>query len=254
VGVFQRQLGLADTAEAEQRLRNDDGDAGREPVTQPFEDNATAGEVGVALLEIPDRRQGAREPRTGPPAGTGRGVDADRTEQELPGSNRGGAGELDPAAGRCTAPRAGCCRCGGRPFGTSFAAVGARAAELLSVHHTDCHLGEDSPLAALAAADAATLLLGVGFEKATAFHLAEYRVPAPATRTYSCAVLAPDGGRRWIEYRDVVLDDHDFGHLGAGLELDTTLVTRGRIGAADSRLFPIAGAVTYAEEWLVKNR
>jgi aminoglycoside 3-N-acetyltransferase len=68
---------------------------------------------------------------------------------------------------------------------TSFAAVGARAAELMRRHDIDCYLGEASPLGAL---DAATLLLGVGFSRATAFHLAEYRLPYPARRGYACAV------------------------------------------------------------------
>ncbi|GAA3345506.1 AAC(3) family N-acetyltransferase [Amorphoplanes nipponensis] len=137
---------------------------------------------------------------------------------------------------------------------TSFAAIGARAAELMSVHRTDCHLGEDSPLAALAKADAATLLLGVGYDRATAFHLGEYRVPDPPRRTYSCAVLTPGGERRWLEYEDVVLDDHDFGRLGADFEHDTGLVTSGTVGAANCRLFPIADAAGYAQRWFVRNR
>jgi aminoglycoside 3-N-acetyltransferase len=137
---------------------------------------------------------------------------------------------------------------------TSFAAVGARAAELMSVHRTDCHLGEDSPLAALAAAGAATLLLGVGFAKATAFHLAEYRMPAPARRTYACAVLAPDGSRHWLEYEDVALDDSDFGRLGADFDHGTDAVTTGPVGAATCHFFPIADAVAYARSWFSRHR
>lgn len=137
---------------------------------------------------------------------------------------------------------------------TSFAAVGARAAELMSVHRIDCHLGEDSPLAALAAVGASTLLLGVGFAKTTAFHLAEYRMPAPARRTYACAVLTPDGGRRWLEYEDVVLDDGDFGRLGTDFARDTDAVTSGPVGAAPCLLFPIGDAVAYAQKWFSRHR
>ena len=137
---------------------------------------------------------------------------------------------------------------------TSFAAIGARAAELMREHRTECHLGEESPLAALEAVGASTLLLGVGFDRATAFHLAEYRQPVPPRRWYACAVLAEAGGRRWIEYEDVALNDHDFARLGADFERDTGVVAAGRVGAADSRIFPIRDAVAYAEKWFVNNR
>ncbi|NUR03385.1 MAG: AAC(3) family N-acetyltransferase [Streptomyces sp.] len=98
---------------------------------------------------------------------------------------------------------------------TSFAALGPRAAALLDRHHPHCHLGELSPLARLYEADAHVLLLRVGFTVCSAFHLAEYRmVPPPALRTYRCVVRSTGN---WIAYRDVVLDDSDFGAIGAAL-------------------------------------
>lgn len=137
---------------------------------------------------------------------------------------------------------------------SSFAAIGPRAAELMALHRIECHLGEQSPLAALEAAGATTLLLGVGFDKATAFHLGEYRVPFAPRRTYACAVLDLDGERRWIEYEDVALDDHDFALLGADFERESGVVTSGRVGAAWCRTFPVAEAVAYAEKWFIRNR
>ncbi|WP_405816353.1 AAC(3) family N-acetyltransferase [Streptomyces sp. NBC_01390] len=98
---------------------------------------------------------------------------------------------------------------------TSFAGLGPRAAELLGAHDPHCHLGERSPLAALYAADAQILLLRVGFDVCSAFHLAEYRMTPPAPlRTYRCVV-----GERgnWISYEDLVLDDSDFGVIGKRL-------------------------------------
>lgn len=98
---------------------------------------------------------------------------------------------------------------------TSFAGLGPRAAELLGRHDPACHLGEDSPLAALYAADAQILLLRVGFEVCSAFHLAEYRTTPPAPRrTYRC-VVSERGN--WISYEDLVLDDSDFGLMGKRL-------------------------------------
>lgn len=133
----------------------------------------------------------------------------------------------------------------------SFAAVGARAAELMATHELDSHLGEGSPLAALERAGAQVLLVGVGFDVCTAFHLAEYRVPSPRTQ-HSCAVNT-DHGREWVVYTDVATNSDDFDKLGAAYEPTATL-SRGRGGAADTRLFPAAEAIAFAVDWLRTNR
>ncbi|MEU5719233.1 AAC(3) family N-acetyltransferase [Streptomyces sp. NPDC020403] len=138
---------------------------------------------------------------------------------------------------------------------TSFAAVGPAAARLLGHHRPDCHLGEDSPLARLYEADAHVLLLGTGFGSCTAFHLAEYRLPAPPRRLYRC-VVASDGGRRWWEYEDIRLDDSDFPSLGAAFERSDAAgeVRGGTVGAAPSRLFRLRAAVDFATRWLREHR
>ncbi|MFE6170973.1 aminoglycoside N(3)-acetyltransferase [Streptomyces sp. NPDC056464] len=141
---------------------------------------------------------------------------------------------------------------------TSFAAVGGRAEELLTVHDENCHLGERSPLNGLYGAKAQVLLLGVGFEVCSAFHLAEYRVPDPPRRTYRCVVLR-DGVRRWMSYEDIDLDDGDFGALGADFEKGDAarpdpVVRGGRVGDTHARLFPLDAAVEFATTWLAGNR
>lgn len=141
---------------------------------------------------------------------------------------------------------------------TSFAAVGARAAELMARHAEDCHLGENSPLARLYAAGAHILLIGVGYDVCSAFHLAEYRTADPPRREYRCVVLR-DGQRRWISYKDVDLDDSDFAALGEAYEvhdaaLPALAVRHGRLGAAESRALPLTAAVDFATGWLAGNR
>ncbi|MFE6622598.1 aminoglycoside N(3)-acetyltransferase [Streptomyces sp. NPDC057740] len=141
---------------------------------------------------------------------------------------------------------------------TSFAAVGARARELMAAHDEECHLGERSPLAPLYRAGAEVLLMGVGYEVCSAFHLAEYRVAEPPHREYSCVVLR-GGERCWTSYKDVALDDQDFGALGAAFQADgdtrpEPVVRRGPVGNARARLFPLAGAVDFATGWLARNR
>ncbi|GAA3463773.1 aminoglycoside N(3)-acetyltransferase [Saccharothrix longispora] len=135
---------------------------------------------------------------------------------------------------------------------TSFAAVGPRAAEVVEDHALDSRLGERSPLARLEALGAHVLLLGVGFGSCTAFHLAEYRLPAPVEADNSFAVTTPRG-RSWTTVRDVAVDGDDFAELGAAF-VGARPVRHGRVGAAVTRLFPLAEAVAYAEVWLAGRR
>ena len=106
------------------------------------------------------------------------------------------------------------------------------------------------------------LLLGVGYEVCTAFHLAEYSYKESPPRTrYSCAVIA-DGKSEWIEYEDVVLDDTDFAEIGKSLEDEDSEksgkveapVKTGKVVNAPSRLIPMVQAVDHARNWMARNR
>ncbi|MET7472927.1 AAC(3) family N-acetyltransferase [Streptomyces sp. NPDC005648] len=98
---------------------------------------------------------------------------------------------------------------------TSLAGLGPGARKLLGRHPMRSHLGRLSPMRGLYAADAQILLLRVGFEVCSAFHYAEYLMrPRPPRRTYRCVVQ--DKGN-WVSYRDVSLDDSDFGAIGSRL-------------------------------------
>lgn len=136
---------------------------------------------------------------------------------------------------------------------TSFSALGRHASALTAGHRITCHLGEDSPLARLYEQDASILLLGVGFQACTAFHLAEYRYTSrPPLQTYSC-VVRTRGRRHWLTYRDVVLDDGEFEIIGKSLE-DKITVPTGNIGDAQSRLLPLRSAVDFATDWMTTHR
>ncbi|MET8959420.1 aminoglycoside N(3)-acetyltransferase [Streptomyces sp. NPDC004096] len=130
---------------------------------------------------------------------------------------------------------------------TSFAAVGARAAEVVQGHAPDCRLGERSPLARLEAMAARVLLLGAGYDTCTSFHLAEYRIPAPLVR------VGRPGPAGWEVVTEVSITSERFDELGHDFERDRPVV-RGRVGAAHVRLFPVADAVAYAERWLALHR
>jgi aminoglycoside 3-N-acetyltransferase len=131
---------------------------------------------------------------------------------------------------------------------TSFAALGPKAREITDGHAPDCRLGERSPLARLERLGARVLLLGAGYDACTAFHLAEYRIPAPLV---DVGRPAPGGG--WETVREVSITSDRFDELGHDFERDRPVV-RGKVGAADARLFPVTDAVAYAERWLPLHR
>ncbi|GIH08688.1 AAC(3) family N-acetyltransferase [Rhizocola hellebori] len=135
---------------------------------------------------------------------------------------------------------------------TSFAGIGPAAEKLLATHELSCQLGHESPLGALYRADARFLLLGVGFDRCTAFHLAEYNLPGQVTRTNRC-VVRKRGQRRWVEYQDIDLNAGDFAALGNDFENDRS-VSVGTVGSATARLASVRDAVSYAEGWFMKNR
>ncbi|MGW5634613.1 aminoglycoside N(3)-acetyltransferase [Streptomyces sp. NPDC003832] len=130
---------------------------------------------------------------------------------------------------------------------TSFAALGARAAQLMEGHAADCRLGERSPLARLEALGARVLLLGTGYDTCTGFHLAEYRVPAPLVK------VGRPGPAGWETVTEVSISSDRFDELGHDFERDRP-VLRARVGAAEARLFPLADAVAYACRWLEIHR
>ena len=132
---------------------------------------------------------------------------------------------------------------------TSFAAVGPEARWIVEDHRLECHLGDDSPLGRLYKLNASALLVGVPDWLFTPYHLADCRVPDPPRRPYSCLVRGADGGRRWIEFDGVDLDDRHFPVLGAAVR-DRVPFREGRLGDADCLLVPIGPAVDAATDWL----
>lgn len=75
----------------------------------------------------------------------------------------------------------------------SFAAEGARAGEYLQTYHS--HLDATAPLTRLLENDGRILLLGVGYQKCTLFHLAEERHATPGNFYKSFEGVLTDGGR-----------------------------------------------------------
>lgn len=137
----------------------------------------------------------------------------------------------------------------------SFAALGARAHELVGDHPLAFGLGEASPLGRLFESDGSILLLGVGHDRNTSIHLAEVRAEWPGKLTLREGSPVMRGGERaWVEYDDLDYDSTDFLRIGASFEADTDFVRRGTVSMATARLMRIRPLVRYAEEWMRRMR
>jgi aminoglycoside 3-N-acetyltransferase len=136
----------------------------------------------------------------------------------------------------------------------SFAALGPAAERIVAGHPLHDMLGEDSPLGRIYRLDGDVLLLGVGHDSNTSLHLAEYRQPAPPRERLGAAVLTADGGRRWVWWDDVAVDESDFDRLGADLEAGAGAVRLGPVGGGVARLMNQRAAVDFAVDWLARNR
>jgi len=135
---------------------------------------------------------------------------------------------------------------------SSFAALGTQAGAITRDHALHHSLGELSPLAVMYDLSAMVLLLGVGYDRNTSFHLAEYRVPG-GQRVDQASAILKDGVRVWQTYRDLDLDSDPFPTIGTAFE-ETGAVRTGQVGSATARLFPQRDAVDFAQQWLIRQR
>jgi aminoglycoside 3-N-acetyltransferase len=134
----------------------------------------------------------------------------------------------------------------------SFAAWGAEAEAIVADHTLDDGLGEGSPLARIEERGGKILLLGVGYNRNTSFHLAEYRVPGTSRRRDGAPVLR-EGKRVWAPYEDVDIERGFFARIGADFER-TGLVRIGRVGSTEAKLMPQRAAVAFARSWLIDRQ
>ncbi len=130
----------------------------------------------------------------------------------------------------------------------SFSALGPQAAIITSGHTLDFGLGEGSPLARIYDLDGFVLLLGVGHANNTSFHLAEYRAGGAKQITQG-APIEYEGVRVWKTYRDVDWNDEPFSEIGAAFD-ETGQTKIGKVGSAETHLFPQRAAVDFATRWL----
>lgn len=134
----------------------------------------------------------------------------------------------------------------------SFSAIGVEAENITKNHPLTPQLGKRSPLGKLYELNAKVLLLGVGYESCTSFHLAESMIKK-TPRMSSGTAINKDGKRQWITFKDFDYNSDDFEKLGIDFE-KTNPVSTAQIGNAQCRLFNMKTAVDFAKPWLLSNR
>ncbi len=134
----------------------------------------------------------------------------------------------------------------------SFSANGKQADIITCRHPLVPQMGMTSPLGALYKLNAKVLLLGVGYETCTSFHLAETMIEN-MPKIKSGTSMITDGKRQWISFEDFDYDSDDFDKLGADFE-KVNFISVNKIGNAECRLFSMKQAVDFAKTWIEKNR
>jgi aminoglycoside 3-N-acetyltransferase len=135
---------------------------------------------------------------------------------------------------------------------SSFCAWGREAESITANHGLEFSLGETSPLARIYEREGWVLLLGIGHDHNSSFHLGEFRADySPHEETG--AALLENGQRIWKVFRDTDWDSGTFPEIGVDFEA-TGAVKFGAIGAGIGRLFPQRPAVDFAERWLRKHK
>jgi aminoglycoside 3-N-acetyltransferase len=144
----------------------------------------------------------------------------------------------------------------------SVVAVGARARWVTYPHPDEDAYGGDSPFARLVEAGGQVLLLGAPLETTTLLHHAEAIADAPGKRLVNYRVAVAEGGgaveRTFMDidtsagafpYDTLGLDDDPFAVIARDA-LEAGIGVRGRVGAADSVVFPAPELTSFAVSWI----
>ena len=135
----------------------------------------------------------------------------------------------------------------------SFAAWGKWAEDITKNHQLTPQLGMESPIGKMYALNAKILLLGVGYDSCTSFHLAETLCDKMPRKNTGAAIIE-DNKRVWKWFEDFDYNsDEDFERLGNAYE-EANKVKTGKIGNAECKLLDMKAGVDFAKEWLENNR
>ena len=134
----------------------------------------------------------------------------------------------------------------------SFCAKGRYAENITRDHMLSPQLGMESPLGRMYDVNAKVLLLGVGYDSCTSFHLAETLLSEMPVKRTGTAMLENEV-RVWKWFGDFEYNCDDFELIGKAFEENGT-VKKGKAGNAECKLFKMKDGVDFALNWLRQNR
>jgi aminoglycoside 3-N-acetyltransferase len=134
----------------------------------------------------------------------------------------------------------------------SFSANGSEALHITENHPLTPQLGMDSPIGKMYKLKAKVLLLGVGYNSCTSFHLSESLIDKMPKEQIGAAVLH-NGERCWKCFDDYDYNTEDFMIIGKEFE-ENFNVQKGKVGNAECKLFEMTDGVDFAKTWLIKYR
>jgi aminoglycoside 3-N-acetyltransferase len=136
----------------------------------------------------------------------------------------------------------------------SVAAWG-RLKEYITYNHDLSNIfGKGSPVGKLYDMDGLIVLMGVGYDKCTALHLADALATYPSKRnTIESSAILIDGNRQWCNYETLYVDGEDFEVIGHAFE-QKHVVQEVRIGKGFIKILRQRELVDFAVEWIENNR
>ena len=118
-------------------------------------------------------------------------------------------------------------------------------------------MGEESSVVRIYDLGGHVFLLGVGHDRNSSLHLAEYRATYPTKNiVQEGAPVFTSGVNAWTTFENVDLDASDFERIGDAFvnsEAGNT-VHRGKVGLTDCQLMPQREIVDFAVAWIRENR
>jgi aminoglycoside 3-N-acetyltransferase len=134
----------------------------------------------------------------------------------------------------------------------SFCANGKRAKEITVKHSLTPQFGVETPLGRLYQQGAKVLMLGVGYDNCSCFHMAETLISKmPMMKTG--AAIFENSTRVWKPFEDFDYNTDDFEQIGKSLE-NASKVTKGNVGNAKCKLLNLTEAVDFAKQWIATHR
>lgn len=127
----------------------------------------------------------------------------------------------------------------------SVCANGPKAHEIVKEHSRVFCEGNGTPFEKLYELDGYTLLLGVGFNRCTSLHYAEFLSSRRRVGSSHLAIIE-NGKPRWLKVEDMAADNSTHFPIVGDRFVSTGKVQTGKIGHADSYLFSTRELVDFA--------